>query len=286
MFNDLFYSLAGLLNFMTQSEQRNSGGWYIFIYMYSGWAQDRNCGFAWEPGGYACILIFLLGYQLVRNHFKFDKYSIVFIISIISTFSTSGYIALYLLAVSIILYKKRKFRNPFYLIASIGLLAFFVQFYNTSEFMKKKIDRYIEEKDIQYTTATGLERINRIEELDRTIDASMQWPFGNGILNSDFRINKYGHATGPNSISALLLQWGWIGIYFLFITTFGFYYFFSKRVLISILLTSAFFVVLNSNPDSMRYLIFSTFFFYYIFLSSVKKEFTIFKRNYKYEINV
>ena len=52
IFPSFVQSLAPYLNFMTQAEQTESGGFYLFFYMHSGWAQFmggivRNCGFMW-----------------------------------------------------------------------------------------------------------------------------------------------------------------------------------------------------------------------------------------------
>lgn len=262
----LFYALSPYLNFMTQDEQVEGGGWYIFIYMFSSWGNTRNCGFAWEPGAYSCILVYLLAFQLVNEKFKIDKYSTVFTISLLTTLSTSGYLALFLVIISFFLYKKKLHVNPLYL---IGIMAFFVfsfNFYQTSEFMKKKIDMYYEQKDLEYTHFTGLERINRVEEFNRGVEQSFHWPFGNGVLGSDFRIRKHGYAVGPNSLSLILMQWGWVGMGFFLFSTAGCFYFLSRNNIVSGLLTLAICMVLYSNPFTMRYLVFVVFFYYYIFI--------------------
>lgn len=275
IYPDLFYSLSDKLNLITQEEQVNAGGWYIFVYMFSGWATLRNCGFAWEPGAYSCILVFLLCYHLVVRNFRIDKYSIVFIIALITTKSTSGFFALFLILISLYLYRSKIQLNPFYLFGVIGVIAFAINFYNTSEFMKVKIDRYIEEQDHVVELEEGMGYINRVEEFNRGLDQSFHWPLGNGILASDYRNQKFGFASGSNSISAILMQWGWIGMYFFLFTTAGLYYFYSKKIVVAISLTLAFCMVLFSNPFMMRYLVFASFFYYYIYLKRSLRSITI-----------
>lgn len=272
IYPDLFYSLSTKLNFMTQEEQTDVGGWYVFVYMFSGWASDRNCGFAWEPGAYSCILIFILCYQLVRNKFKLDRYSIIFIISLISTFSTSGFIALFLISISFFLYRKKILVIPVYMLGMIGLIAFSFNFYLTSSFMKEKIDRNIEEQNLEIESLSGYGRINRLEEFNRGLEQSFHWPLGNGILDSDYRIQKHGNDKGSNSLSVILTQWGWVGILFLIYTTAGIYNFYLKNIYVSLLLACAFCIVLYSNPFVMRYLVFAVFFYFYLYINSSQKR--------------
>jgi len=266
VYPDLFFTFSDRLNFMTQSEQHEAGGWYIFVYMFSGWATARNCGFAWEPGAYSCILIFLLSFQLAKEKFKIDKYSLVFIVALITTLSTSGFMALFLILISILIYRKKILVNPFYLIGMFALIAFSIFFFRTSDFMLQKIDRYVENEKVETEHFTGMERINRIEEFNRGLEQSFYWPLGNGILDSDYRIKKHGNAIGPNSLSTILMQWGWVGMIFFLFTTTGVFYFYNRKLFISVLLTTAICMTLFSNPFMMRYLVFASFFYYYLYV--------------------
>jgi len=272
LYPDLFFTFSDRLNFMTQSEQHAAGGWYIFVYMFSGWATARNCGFAWEPGAYSCILIFFLSFQLAKEKFRIDKYSFVFIVALITTLSTSGFFALFLIISSIFFYRKKLQVNPFYLLGFIGVVVFSIHFYNTSEFMKVKIDRYIEEQKIEEGYLNERDYINRVEEFHRGLEQSFYWPFGNGILDSDYRIQKYGYGSGSNSLSAILMQWGWIGMIFFLFTTSGLFYYYSKKFIVAALLTVAFCMVLYSNPFMMRYIVFASFFYYYLYVKGPKRS--------------
>ena len=54
----------------------------------------RNCGFTWEPGGFACFLILAIIINLASNKFKIrNKSLMILILSLITTFSTTGYMA-------------------------------------------------------------------------------------------------------------------------------------------------------------------------------------------------
>ncbi|MDK2788042.1 MAG: hypothetical protein PWP07_1267 [Epulopiscium sp.] len=264
---DKFYSIAPYINFVTQNEQKENGGWFFFIYMFSAWASDRNCGFAWEPGGFSAIITILLTIHLVRNRFKFDKITLIFILSILSTFSTSGYIALFLIFLSYSLYKKSLLLlNPFYLILFIAFIFASLYFYNKSDFMKKKIDTYIEQKDVEYKHFSGIMRINRFEEFIRTLDDVSHNPLGNGILTfSDYRNKKYGPAVGPNSIASILEHWGVLGFIFFVLSLFKIYFYHTKNYFVSFIFILSCLSVLFSNPFMMKYLIYLLLFYSFLY---------------------
>lgn len=267
---NLFYSIAPYINFVTQNEQKENGGWFFFVYMFNAWAPDRNSGFAWEPGGFSAIITILLTIHLVRNRFKFDKVALIFILSVLSTFSTSGYIALFLIFIAYSFYKKSLLLlNPFYLIFFIGFIYASITFYTNSDFMENKIEAYVEQMNEEYEHFTGIIRINRIEEFRRTLDDVFHNPLGNGILTiSDYRIKKYGNALGPNSLASILNQWGIIGFLIFILSFIKFYYYNGlKNYLISFLLLGSVLSVLFSNPFTMRYILYVIYFNYFIFLN-------------------
>ena len=94
----------------------------------------RNCGFCWEPGRYSCILMMALyfhyiKYGLANRNWKFY----VLLFSLLSTVSTTGFIALFVFAIYHVL--KRRILNPFYI---ASLIAIFLYVWNLP-FMSEKI---------------------------------------------------------------------------------------------------------------------------------------------------
>lgn len=60
----------------------------------------RNSGFAWEPGAYANFLILAIIINLAANKFKLkNKKLIVLVIALLTTFSTTGFLALFILTI-------------------------------------------------------------------------------------------------------------------------------------------------------------------------------------------
>ena len=96
----------------------NGGSYLIFniqpvdyIGAYAG-SIIRNSGFAWEPGRFASILVLAYACNVIRMHGKinyFSKRRIIFVCALVTTFSTTGLIALLLvMALNIVFSKEVK----------------------------------------------------------------------------------------------------------------------------------------------------------------------------------
>lgn len=82
----------------------------------------RNCGYSWEPGRFACMLIVALWFNIQRTNLNFrDKNFIILTLALISSQSTTGY-AMYIVMVGGYYLLYRKF-NPIYLIIGITLFV-------------------------------------------------------------------------------------------------------------------------------------------------------------------
>jgi hypothetical protein len=76
------------------------------IFTYTKGRHDyRNSGFMWEPGAFGCFLVITLMLQFFVNGFTFDKKVKILIVGIITTFSTTNYIALLILLFLVYRYK-------------------------------------------------------------------------------------------------------------------------------------------------------------------------------------
>lgn len=68
---------------------------------------QRNSGFVYEPGMFACLLIPALAFSTIALGTLLNRYNIIFIITILSTLSTAAYIAL---AILIFIYLLTQYR--------------------------------------------------------------------------------------------------------------------------------------------------------------------------------
>lgn len=84
----------------------------------------RNLGFAWEPGRFASILVVAIFFNMVRNNFKLkNKGFYILFATLISTQSTTGYLAMLLPMLAYAYYKKS---NVYiYIFAVLFVIAFF-----------------------------------------------------------------------------------------------------------------------------------------------------------------
>lgn len=266
----LYDSLSTYLNLITMPEQKLAKGWYIFLYMHSGWASDmmdagilRNSGFMWEPGGYSMILIIFLLYHLSINNFTFDKIALVLLFGILTTFSTSGFLALMVIAFAYAVNVGKKVQ--LYLLLLIPIIVYLSFKTYQLDFIAGKIDYYAQTQD-KHTTHkfTGIERVNRFGILKYNFEQALRWPFGNGSIESLYLFNKYGVIyRGPNTFAGILYIWGFGGIVVFLYLLYLFYKKLNNNSKIiafcSLIATS---MVLFSNPEQLRPIIYIIIFYY------------------------
>lgn len=226
---DFVQSLAPRLNFMTQRLQTSLGGFYLFFYMHNYYSATsynvtnilRNSGFLWEPGAYSLVLIFMIVYNLLYNNYKVNWKTIFLIICLFTTFSTSGYLAFFFI-IFFYLFKNDKFyKNHKAILPVLVIVTLFagITFYSSVDFMSNKINRYIEAGTNTYMFESkeyNIFRTSRLGIAIMSIENSLQDPWGDGVVVSDYMIDKYHNPQGPNSLAIILQQWGWIGLLVLF----------------------------------------------------------------------
>lgn len=106
---------------------------YTFLY-------NRNSGPFWEPGMFTVFLNIALFFNLLKkNKFQSIK-NIVFILTIVTTFSTTGYLSMFFIFISVLLFHSTS-RFKFIYIFLFLFLAFSI---SNLDFMQKKILNQIE----------------------------------------------------------------------------------------------------------------------------------------------
>jgi hypothetical protein len=66
----------------------------FLVFTYDKLHSIRNAGFVWEPGAYGCFLAIALLFHFMKNYFSFDRNALILIIAILTTISTTSYLAL------------------------------------------------------------------------------------------------------------------------------------------------------------------------------------------------
>lgn len=106
----------------------------------------RNSGMFWEPGAFACYicLAFLFYLGNIRTLLAHHKWKvIVILIALITTYSTTGYIVLFIIGVATIYIEYKKKYGAFVLpiLLTFGLIAYLT--YENTEFMKDKMNTQV-----------------------------------------------------------------------------------------------------------------------------------------------
>lgn len=216
-FPQVLVSFAPFLNFMTSAEQKVFNGWYIFFYMFSGYGLHiRNCGFMWEPGAFAFMLILAILIHFHNNGIKLDFIVIFYLLLIASTLSTMGYVVGLLLIATVLVMEKKPLHLIILLLGAILLLPKIIEL----EFVLPEIQEYIGLED-QVTGRSselsgGYLRVTRWGMLLISIKQSLKWPLGYGMVIPKEIAHRYKEMIlGVGTISYVLLRWGWIGLYYL-----------------------------------------------------------------------
>lgn len=108
----------------------------------------RNCGPFWEPGafqGFINLALLFELYSLRSSNLLFSKESIIYIISILTTLSTGGYVTMFFIIGYYIIQSRKISISIKLLFISVTLIIFAYLFFNL-EFLGEKISRDVNGK--------------------------------------------------------------------------------------------------------------------------------------------
>lgn len=212
IFTSQFNQLGLIFKPLTRSVLAESSPTYWSSLVYTNGIVDdkfvnfiRNCGFMWEPGFFAVVIILgLIIYWLVNGP-SFNYVYFIYAIALFTTFSTSGYIAFLILSLVPFTYKGA-FKGVIVLgLSTIFLLPVIYQL----PFISDKLDYYVElteENEFVYSDAYKAIKLNRFQIALYDLDRTASYPFGYG-LNDRVSLEKV-EVTGTNGLSGLLIFWG------------------------------------------------------------------------------
>jgi len=113
----------------------------------------RNAGFCHEPGAFAVVLIYGLVFNSILTKSYFNLKNLLFTVAIITTFSSAGYIALFLFSLNII-WQLRNIFTKWLLVIGVVVLSFYS--YYSLEFLSEKIsEQYVNQFGKSLTATTG-----------------------------------------------------------------------------------------------------------------------------------
>jgi hypothetical protein len=180
----------------------------IILYNFGQQDLNRNSGFYWEPGTHGGFLLIALFLNLFyRKESIWSKYNKVFFVTILTTLSTTTYLAVFFV---ILLYMKefllKKPALSIFILLTLGACSFVA--YNNLEFLNKKI-----EKQIEYSNkgVPGESRFNSFLADIRMLD---EHPFIGTGRNIEMKFGKNFYNIGArethrnNGLGVLLSTYG------------------------------------------------------------------------------
>jgi hypothetical protein len=195
---------------------------YTVLRYYDG--SIRNCGFAFEPGPFSIFVAFALFFYYLRSNFSsfFNKRSLIFILTILSTLSTTGYILLFIIVFLYIRNDKSIKNYRFMFTLSIFAVFVFLFFY---------IDILYDKIILLYNSGLEIEdNMNRFAQLNKSFSAGrfgglyiayndfLKFPFGGLGGSRELSYGTFGTniAALISGFATILSNYGLFGVFALF----------------------------------------------------------------------
>ena len=188
-------SICPIFNVSARNEHTRFAPNFI---LYTLKVMSRNSGPFWEPGGYGTFLILGVVFNYIKTRTLTNRIGKIFIISIITTFSTATYLTLFVFIAAINLQKS--FKGIMILLLMIPLL---VVLYTQVDFLSRKIESRLE---IASSTSYVQKAPNRFSSMLYDLQTIKEDPiFGEdkrtAEYNADYNIFKHRN-NGISSVAA------------------------------------------------------------------------------------
>ena len=178
----------------------------------------QNSGFCWEPGPYACFLSLALIIYMLKNDFKLDKKVFLYSVTIISTFSSTGYVCLIII---FLWYVYLRSKRNFVFSLPIGFILMYF-FFIESSVLGDKIIQQITQAEVEYDyySRYGAEEqtsIGRFNGFLLNLKDFQNYPilgYGGNFDATFSELNDL-NVTSTSGIGNWLAQYGVVGTLFL-----------------------------------------------------------------------
>jgi len=187
----------------------------------------RNAGLFWEPGAYAGFLIMAVLFNIVKCDTLWNSKNIVFFIALLSTFSTVGYIVLFMTIIFYYLSNIRRKAVYYFLIPILCLGAWYSYF--NMDFLGSRIN-----SEIAGIQNSELEYSGRIGSGKKDLKDIVKYPFFGKGRNVATRFENYNkenvlefHRT--NGVTDFAVKYGLLFSLFYFFNIFKSFKAFCKK---------------------------------------------------------
>jgi len=184
-------------------------GYNILIYDFGQSEYLRNSGPFWEPGAFGGFLLLALFLNAFHAPKIFDKKGSTFVVGLITTLSTTAYLALFIFLLYYFLFYRRNFIVvtivfPFFILLAVAL-------YSNVSFLNKKIKDHLTEIDRgdRITAKTRKTRfVSFLLDFNATLESPLMGSLENEKVMAGSKIDFREHRT--NGLGSLLRKYGFI----------------------------------------------------------------------------
>lgn len=195
---------------------RTYQGIHVGIFTLIPWHFYRNCGFMWEPGAFGAMLSLAMIWNVILNKNKINKKLIIFIITGITTVSTTTIINIMLITLSLVL--KANFKHKLWAIPLLIIVGIQVYF---QPVIKDKLNYYytVNMQDYYKTYSSDYWKagtsIGRFAGLVIEFENFKKKPLLGWGYQSDYMDQgMFDDFSNPNGLSVLLGRFGLVGMLF------------------------------------------------------------------------
>lgn len=194
---------------------------FILYTMELGWKVEipRNSGPFWEPGGFSVFLFVALTFNLIRDKKFFNKKNTIFLIALLTTQSTTAYLAFFIFVCVYILIS---YRSIYSFITMPLLIFLFLNLYTNLNFMEEKVNKMYTDSKKASTEKVYSRIVSGKINLDNFYSSPI---FGIGRF---FQVADEEN-TGNNGTTLLLAEFGAVGFGYYFLMMFLSYRKYCKR---------------------------------------------------------
>jgi hypothetical protein len=201
----------------------------ILIYTIETTENFRNSGAFWEPGGFASFLNLSLTLHLIKNNFRFDRHAWIVVLTLLTTFSTTGYVVFFLILVFTAANRLVGQISPnklaIRLFLVVMLIPGFLYLFYAVPIFREKIDTQISTQqlligDIDFDNP-NFRSLGRFGSMIVDLRSIQDRPiFGRGYSDIEFR-NQFENYNFTNGLTWFIGHFGLFGLMWLLISTYA-----------------------------------------------------------------
>jgi len=215
----------GLMDIATNKENTSLN---MLVYTIEFVENFRNSGMIWEPGGFATLITLAMYFELLASDYSFNRRTLVYLMGIITTFSTTGYLVMLVLLLYV-LFKKaatsssRYFKPVLYFSVTAFAVTSTILFFESPILLQKITEQIeIQQQILEHMEEfdEGVQSLGRFGSLEVDLKSIADKPiFGRGYTDENFR-NEYQHFNFTNGLSGYVGRMGLVGLIWILISSY------------------------------------------------------------------